>query len=102
MFIPFLDDIAPELEIADGIFNIISAAGSAGLAIQQIVADPKSAPMDILGAIGSAACIRTEKDFGDFAATRRGISVDELKKISTSFETHGADFQSTIKHSCFL
>jgi glucan 1,3-beta-glucosidase len=81
---------------------MISVAGNLGLSIQAIVADPTSAPMEILGAITGGTGVRTEEDFARVGGARRGISTDDLKKISNSFADTDAKFQSIIKHECHL
>jgi len=102
IFVPFLDDLAPELGVLDGIFNVVSVAGNLALSIQAIVADPTSAPMEILGALAGGTGLRSEDDFARVSATRRGISTDELQKISSGFATTDAKFQKVIKEQCRL
>lgn len=101
IFIPFLDDLAPELEVLDGILNIVAAAGNVALSIQAIVANPLSAPMEILGLL-TAGGFKGQKDFASMAATRRGIASDDLKKIGKLFEDTDAQFQKVIEHACLL
>lgn len=101
IFVPFLDDIAPELGVLNGVFSVVAVAGDVSLGIQQIVSDPSSAPMAILGAI-SGAGVRSENDFAKIGSARRGLGGDELKKIGNSFADADAKFQNVIKHECRL
>lgn len=98
-FIPFLDDIAPEVEALDGIFSTVAEAGNVALTIQAIVSDPSSAPMELLGLL-TAGGTRDESDFAEMAATRRGISEDELGKIGSFYKDVDDDFQNTLTKSC--
>jgi glucan 1,3-beta-glucosidase len=99
IFIPFLDDLAPELEALDGAFATIGAAGNVALGIQGIVANPSSAPMEILGLLTGPG-IRTEDDFAKMAAARRSLTEDELANIGADFKKTDSEFQDTIKPSC--
>ncbi|KAI9742739.1 MAG: hypothetical protein M1818_003468 [Claussenomyces sp. TS43310] len=98
-FIPFLDDITPEIDILDGVLEIVSTGGNAALAIQGIIADPESAPMEILSALTGGGT-REEGDYASMAVTRRGIDTEDLTKIGTSFQSIDADFQNIIKLDC--
>ena len=77
IFIPFIDDFTPELEALDGVFATIGEAGNVALGIQGIVANPSSAPMEILGLLTGPG-IRTEDDFAKMAAARRSLTEDDL------------------------
>jgi glucan 1,3-beta-glucosidase len=99
--IPFLDDLTPAIEGLDGVLGSIAAAGNAASAIQGIIADPSSAPMEILGAL-TAGGVRDEEDFADMAAARRAISSDDLTKIGATFEKMDSDFHAIIKRDCKL
>lgn len=100
-FIPFLEEIGPSLGVADGIFEIASAAGNVALAIQGIIAHPDSAPMELLGLI-TAGGSRVEKDFADMAAARRAISDDDLTSIGTVFKAANDKLQNALKHNCLF
>jgi hypothetical protein len=58
--------------------------------------------MEILGALTGGTGLRSEDDFARVSATRRGISTDELQKISSDFATTDAKFQKVIKEQCRL
>jgi hypothetical protein len=62
IFVPFLDDVLPEVEALDGIWGLVAAAGNVGLTIQAIIADPESAPVQLLGLL-TAGGSRSEEDF---------------------------------------
>jgi hypothetical protein len=99
IFIPFLDDLAPELEALDGVFNTISTIGNVGLGIESIVSDPSSAPMALLGLLAGGK-LRSDKDFEAAAAARRALTDDDLEKIGSNFQETDSKFQNTIKPSC--
>ncbi|KAI9645912.1 hypothetical protein NHQ30_005349 [Ciborinia camelliae] len=99
VFVPFLDDFTPELEALDGVFETLSQVGNAALTIQGIVADPASAPMDILGLLTGPGT-RDEEDFSNMAATRRAMTDDEITDIGADFKTSDKEFQDIIKPSC--
>ncbi|PTB38652.1 hypothetical protein M441DRAFT_49043 [Trichoderma asperellum CBS 433.97] len=101
IFVPFLDDITPELEVFDGIFSTVAAAGNVVLTIQAIIADPTSAPMQLLGLL-TAGGTRDEGDSTKMASTRRGISEDDLGKIGSFYKEADDDFQDVIRQSCRL
>ncbi|RFU28181.1 hypothetical protein B7463_g8175, partial [Scytalidium lignicola] len=100
-FIPLLDEIAPSLEIADGAFEIVSATGNVALAIQGIVADPASAPMQILSAL-TLGKGKTTDDFASLAAAKRAISADDLSEIGKDFKASEDEMEATLKQTCFL
>lgn len=58
-FVPFLDDITPELEILDGAFETVATAGNVALGIQSIVSDPTLAPMVLLDLIAGCGTTTT-------------------------------------------
>lgn len=75
--IPFLDDLTPEIEVLDSVFETISTLGNAGLRIQGIVAHPESAPMDLLGSLTRPSG-RSEDEFAKMAKIRQSLSEDEV------------------------
>ena len=97
-FLPFLDEIGPSLELADGAFEIIAAAGNIALAIQGIVADPSSAPMEILSAL-TLGKLKSTEDYAALAAAKRAITEDELSDIVRSSED---EMEATLTQTCFL
>jgi hypothetical protein len=99
-FIPFLDEIGPSLGIADGVFEITAAAGNVGLAIQGIVADPKSAPMDILSAL-TLGKSKTTEDYAGLAAAEKALTDDDLSNIGTAFKADEDKLGTTLKRGCF-
>ena len=101
IFVPFLDDIAPEVEALDGVLNTVAALGNVALSIQAIVADPISAPMELLGLL-TAGGTKDEEDFAKMAETRRGIPDDDLGKIGTFFQDTDHEFQDIIELPCSL
>lgn len=72
-------------------------AGNSALAIQGIIADPESAPMEILGALGGGV-EKNEDDIATLAAARRSqVTADDIKKIGAKFEDLDTKMQSMIK-----
>lgn len=100
-FLPFLEELGPALDIANGAFEIVAAAGNVGLAIQGIVSGLTSAPMEILSAITLGKTKKTE-DFAGLAAAERAISADDLSKIGTDFKKSEDELSMTLEQSCFI
>lgn len=100
-FLPFLDELAPSFGIADGAFEIAAAAGNVGLAIQGIVSDPSSAPMDILSAL-TLGKAKTTDEFASLAAAKKAISPEDLSSIGKDFKASEDDLESTLRQTCFL
>jgi glucan 1,3-beta-glucosidase len=99
-FIPFLEEVGPSLGIADGVFEIAAAAGNIGLAIQGIVSDPASAPMDILSAL-TLGKAKTTEDFAGLAAAERALTDDDLTAIGTDFKADEDKLEETLIRGCF-
>ncbi|RDW56742.1 pectin lyase fold factor [Coleophoma cylindrospora] len=99
IFIPFLDDLAPELEALDGVFETIATVGNVALGVQSIISDPTSAPMEILGLLTGSG-VRTEEDFATMAAARRSLSDQDVTDIGANFKKADTEFQDTVKPSC--
>lgn len=98
-FIPFLDELTPEIEGLDLVLSAVDVAGNVALGIQSIIADPESAPMEILGLL-TAGGTRDEDEFASMANTRRGISDNDIAKIGTSFKTLDKDLQNIVSKVC--
>ncbi|KUI67746.1 hypothetical protein VM1G_11466 [Cytospora mali] len=84
--------------------QIVSVAGNPALAIQGIVADPESVPMETLGVL-TAGVEKDEEPWEDtahLASVFKGVISDDLAKIGKSFEKLDSDFQNIIKHECEL
>ncbi|KAE9377716.1 glycoside hydrolase family 55 protein [Stipitochalara longipes BDJ] len=95
-FIPFLDELTPEIEGLDAVLQIVDAAGNTALAIQGIVQDPESAPMEILGLL-TAGGAKDEEDVASLANTRRGIAGDDIAKIGKTFKSLDDKLQGLAK-----
>ncbi|UKZ56764.1 hypothetical protein TrVGV298_010605 [Trichoderma virens] len=98
-FLPFLDDIAPELELIDGLYATVADVGNVALTIQSIVSNPASAPMDILGLITGAGG-RDRDEIADIADKRRALSDTELSDIGNDFKEKDDEFQEVIAPTC--
>ena len=85
----------------DGVSETVSAGGNVARAIQGIIADLFSTPMEMISAL-TGGISKSEEDMARLAATRRAIFSDELTQIGSSLEKLDSEFQSLIKHSCKL
>jgi glucan 1,3-beta-glucosidase len=79
---------------------VVSAIGNVGLAVQGIIADPTSAPMEILGVLAGGGA-RSEKEFEDLAAARRNdISDADRAAIGSGFKSADDEFQELVTRAC--
>ncbi|KAK5157149.1 hypothetical protein LTS14_004667 [Recurvomyces mirabilis] len=100
-FIPFLDDVAPAALAAAKIGTLIGDAGSLAITLQDIVTNPSSAPLAILGVVGGAGA--TLADVGNMAKlanARRGISEDTITGIGSKFKALDDDLKAIEQPSC--
>jgi glucan 1,3-beta-glucosidase len=103
IFIPFLDEIAPEALAAARIGTLIGDSGSLALTLQDIVSDPNSAPLAILGILGGAgATLADVGNMAKLATARRGISDDTISGIGPVFKALNDDLKSINKPACKL
>ncbi|PYH91880.1 hypothetical protein BO71DRAFT_442889 [Aspergillus ellipticus CBS 707.79] len=98
-FIPFLDDLTPELEVLDGAFETVATTGNIALGIQSIVSDPSSAPMVLLDLIAGGG-LRDDDDFAKAAAARRAVTEDDLASIGKDFKAEQDKFDGLIEAKC--
>ncbi|PWY88961.1 exo-1,3-beta-D-glucanase [Aspergillus heteromorphus CBS 117.55] len=98
-FVPFLDDITPELELLDGAFETVAATGNVALGIQSIVSDPTSAPMVLLGLIAGGG-LKDDDDFAETAAAARELTEDDLESIGKDFKEEEESFTDLTKITC--
>ncbi|KAJ5211430.1 exo-1-3-beta-D-glucanase [Penicillium cinerascens] len=98
-FVPFLDDISPELEILDGVFETVAAAGNVALSIQSIISDPASAPMVLLDLVAGGG-LRDDENFAKAAAARRALTADDLESIGKDFKAEDDKFEDLTKITC--
>jgi glucan 1,3-beta-glucosidase len=99
-FIPFLDEAGLSLGLADGVFEITPAAGNVGLAIQGIVADSSSAPMEIPSAL-TLGKSKTTEDYAGLDSAERALTDDDLTAIGTDFKADEDKLGTTLKRGCF-
>ena len=99
MFIPFLDDLAPALEVFSGVVNIIANVGNLVLSVAAIVADPLSAPMEILGFLTGPAG-KDEKAFKNLGDARRGMGDQVLTDVGKVFKAKDDEFKNIVKSKC--
>ncbi|PYI01146.1 exo-1,3-beta-D-glucanase [Aspergillus sclerotiicarbonarius CBS 121057] len=100
-FIPFLDDLTPELEVLDGAFETLATAGNVALGIQGIIADPTSAPMDLLGMVAGGG-LKDDDDFATAAKAARSVSEDDLESIGKDFKAEKDSFDDNVEPSCYI
>jgi glucan 1,3-beta-glucosidase len=98
-FLPLVDEFLPELEFLDGMVEIITTVGNAALTIDDIINNPTSAPMAILGLIAGPGA-RNEEDYAAIADTRRAMTEDELTAVGKDFEEDDLEFQGIIAPRC--
>jgi glucan 1,3-beta-glucosidase len=94
--IPFLDELTPEIAGVSAVIRFVDVAGNTGLAVQGIVANPESAGLEILGALGGVG-FRNEDDFATLAAARRDITEESLAKVGTSFKKLEDGLQGVVR-----
>jgi len=102
IFIPFTGDAAeiavPLLQLARAL-SLLGVAGNVGIGIFDIVEDPSSAPMEILGLLLSVFDIRNPAGFAKMGAARRGMKADDVAKIGTLFKSNSDKLESVVR-SC--
>lgn len=100
MFIPFLDELAPEMLIFEGMATGLAFLGSTALAIKDIVEHPENAFIDVIGIVTDAAFLRTGKGYKDAADARRGIKGDMIEKSGTTVKTLDDKLQGVLDKAC--
>jgi glucan 1,3-beta-glucosidase len=101
IFIPFLDDIAPAALAAARIGTLIGDAGSLAITIQEVVSDPSSAPLAILGVLGAAgATLSDASNMARLASARRGISDGEIEGLGSKFKSFNDKLSILERPSC--
>ncbi|KAG4440017.1 hypothetical protein IFR05_004531 [Cadophora sp. M221] len=90
----------PALGLARGVFEITAAAENIGLAIEGIVANPASAPMEILNALTFGRS-KTTEEYAGLASAERALTSDDLSDIGTAFKDDKDKLASTLKRGCF-
>ena len=98
-FLPLVDEVLPELEFLDGMVELITTVGNTALTIDDIINNPTSAPMAILGLIAGPGA-RNEENYAAIAATRRAMTEDELTAVGKDFEEDDSEFQGIIAPRC--
>jgi glucan 1,3-beta-glucosidase len=101
IFIPFLDDIVPEALAAARIGTLIGDAGSLAITLQDVVSDPSSAPLAILGVLGGAgATLADVGNMAKLASARRGISDDTISGIGPTFKALDGELRAIERPVC--
>jgi len=99
-----VDEFAPALEVLDGVFETLAAAGNVALDIQGVgvIADPKSAPMLLLdlewGKGGSE--LQDPDDFAKAGAAARAIKEADLADIGADFKAEQDKFRDETTPKC--
>lgn len=100
MFIPFLDELAPEMLIFKGMATGLSFLSSTALAIADIVEHPENAFIDAIGIVTDAASLRTGKDYKDAADARRGMKGELIDKSGKTIKTLDDKLQGVLNKAC--
>ena len=100
MFLPFLDELAPELLLFEGMATALSFVGGTALAIKDIVEHPENAFMDVIGIVTDAAFLKTGKGYKDAADARRGIKGDMIGKSGSTIKKLDDKLQGFLSKSC--
>ncbi|KAK8044972.1 exo-1-3-beta-D-glucanase [Apiospora rasikravindrae] len=96
-FVPFLDEIAPEMESLTLVLDLVTLGVNTGITIADIIQDPQTAPMEIMMAL-TGGFVRNEKKMETLATARRAATKD-MGKIGKTFDHLDKDFQSMLsKH----
>jgi hypothetical protein len=101
-FLPFAGELG---ELAFGVswaIRAIDIAGFAGndvLSVVDIIDDPTSAPLAILGMLMTPAA-RDPEQFAPAAVERRAMSADKIAKLGNLFKENDDAFQSIVKKAC--
>ena len=99
IFLPFADEFTSELDAFDGIFGGLATIGNVGLAIEGIIADPESAPIDILGLLVGGGG-DDEAEIATMATARREMTEEDIQDIGDDFQDADDEMQNVIKLSC--
>lgn len=100
MFIPFLDELTPELLIFEGLATGIGFLGDTALAIKDIVDHPENAFMDVVGIVTDAAFLRTTKGYKDAAKIRRGMDGALIAKSGKTIKALDDKLQDILGKAC--
>lgn len=100
MFLPFLDDLAPELLLYDGMANGMAFLGNTALGIKDMVEHPENAFMDLLGIVTDGAFSKTGKGYKDAADARRGINEALIEKSGKTIKQLDDKLQDFLGKSC--
>ncbi|OBT89627.1 hypothetical protein VE02_01780 [Pseudogymnoascus sp. 03VT05] len=84
------------LGLGGGIVEIVSGVGNAALSISDIVHDPTSVPMAIMGLLSGGA-LRTESEFSRLGSLRRGLEASVITKMGAVFKKNDDELQSIVK-----
>ncbi len=98
MFVPFVDEFAPELEFLDGIGTMVSTVADVAFTIQGIISSPASAPIQILGLLagGGGRSRRNSRS----SRPRDGVSGRMGEKMGDIFKKTDDEFQGIAHKSC--
>lgn len=100
MFLPFLDQLAPELLLLEGMATGMAFLGNTALAIKDMVENPENAFMDVLGIVMDGSSLKDAKGFKDAAAARKGISEDLIEKSGATIKKLDDKFQGFMGKTC--
>lgn len=99
LVIPLLGPLAPELGAANAVVDMILASVNLALAVQAIIDDPVSAPIDILGALTFGGA-RAEGDIEKLAGERKALGKDGIVRIGDNFAKLDEKMQNLAHRAC--
>jgi len=106
MIVPFIGQAIGSLGRAGAmIARLVSAlelGAEVGLGTYEIINDPDSAPMAIVGMVmaGAGAGLGSSKRFGELGSLRKGMSDGTKAKMGASWKEHDPKVQSIMGKSC--
>lgn len=100
MFIPFIDELTPELLFFKGIATGLGFLGNTALGIKDMIEHPENAFMDIIGIVTDAAFLKTGKGYKDAAAARRGIDGALIEKSGKTIKQLDDKMQDFLGKTC--
>jgi putative lipoic acid-binding regulatory protein len=100
MFLPFIDELGPELLLFEGIATGVGFLGDTALAVKDIIEHPENAFMDVIGIVTEAAFLRTGKGYKDAADLRRGMDSALIEKSGKTIKQLDDKLQDVLGKAC--
>lgn len=100
MLLPFLDALAPEIALFEGLATGIAFVGNTALGIKDMVEHPENAFIDILGIVMDGCFSRAGKAYKVAAGARFGISDDLIEKSGKTIKQLDDKLQDVFEKAC--